>query len=77
MTRTSNNASVDHRLFTGGSAARIIVSTDEAALIRLWVAPIPGQTSPAFSARRPRLVWTTREQVAGQSLWLRAAIWLL
>ena len=36
MTRSSNNASVDRRLFIGGSDARIIMSADEAALIRLW-----------------------------------------
>ena len=36
MTRSTNNASVDRRLFIGGSDARIIMSGDEAALIRLW-----------------------------------------
>src|SRR5580700_5255730 len=36
MTGSSNNASVDRRLFIGGSDARIIMSADEAALIRLW-----------------------------------------
>jgi predicted phage-related endonuclease len=36
MTGSSNKASVDRRLFIGGSDARIIMSTDEAALIRLW-----------------------------------------
>ena len=36
MTRSSNKASVDRRLFIGGSDARIIMSADEAALIRLW-----------------------------------------
>jgi hypothetical protein len=36
MTRSSNKASVDRRLFIGGSDARIIMSGDEAALIRLW-----------------------------------------
>ena len=35
MTGSSNNASVDRRLFIGGSDARIIMSADEAALIRL------------------------------------------
>jgi predicted phage-related endonuclease len=36
MTRSSSKASVDRRLFIGGSDARIIMSADEAALIRLW-----------------------------------------
>jgi len=36
MTRSTNKASVDRRLFIGGSDARIIMSADEAALIRLW-----------------------------------------
>ena len=36
MTWSSNKASVDRRLFIGGSDARIIMSADEAALIRLW-----------------------------------------
>ena len=36
MTRRPNKASVDRRLFIGGSDARIIMSADEAALIRLW-----------------------------------------
>ena len=36
MTGSSNKASVDRRLFIGGSDARIIMSGDEAALIRLW-----------------------------------------
>jgi predicted phage-related endonuclease len=36
VTRSSNKASVDRRLFIGGSDARIIMSSDEAALIRLW-----------------------------------------
>jgi predicted phage-related endonuclease len=36
MTRSTNKASVDRRLFIGGSDARIIMSGDEAALIRLW-----------------------------------------
>ena len=36
MTRSSNKASMDRRLFIGGSDARIIMSADEAALIRLW-----------------------------------------
>jgi predicted phage-related endonuclease len=36
MTRDSNKASVDRRLFIGGSDARIIMGADEAALIRLW-----------------------------------------
>jgi predicted phage-related endonuclease len=36
MTRDSNKVSVDRRLFIGGSDARIIMSADEAALIRLW-----------------------------------------
>ena len=36
MTGSSNKASVDRRLFIGGSDARIIMSADEAALIRLW-----------------------------------------
>jgi predicted phage-related endonuclease len=36
MTRSSNKASADRRLFIGGSDARIIMSADEAALIRLW-----------------------------------------
>jgi predicted phage-related endonuclease len=36
MTRSSNKASVDRRLFIGGSDARIIMSGDEEALIRLW-----------------------------------------
>jgi predicted phage-related endonuclease len=31
-----NSASRDRRLFIGGSDARIIMSRDEAALIRLW-----------------------------------------
>ncbi len=35
MTGSSNNASVDRRLFIGGSDARIIMSAGEAALIRL------------------------------------------
>jgi predicted phage-related endonuclease len=36
MTGSSNKAGVDRRLFIGGSDARIIMSADEAALIRLW-----------------------------------------
>ena len=36
MTRSPNKASMDRRLFIGGSDARIIMSADEAALIRLW-----------------------------------------
>jgi hypothetical protein len=36
MTGSSNKASVDRRLFIGGSDARIIMSSDESALIRLW-----------------------------------------
>jgi predicted phage-related endonuclease len=36
MTGSSNKASRDRHLFIGGSDARIIVSADEAALIRLW-----------------------------------------
>ena len=36
MTGSSNKASVDRRLFIGGSDARIIMSGDEEALIRLW-----------------------------------------
>ena len=36
MTRSSNKAGMDRRLFIGGSDARIIMSADEAALIRLW-----------------------------------------
>jgi predicted phage-related endonuclease len=36
VTRSSNKASIDRRLFIGGSDARIIMSADEAALIRLW-----------------------------------------
>jgi predicted phage-related endonuclease len=36
MTGSSNKASRDRRLFIGGSDARIIMSADEAALIRLW-----------------------------------------
>ena len=36
MTGSSNKASVDRRLFIGGSDARIMMSADEAALIRLW-----------------------------------------
>ena len=36
MTRSSNKASVDRRLFIGGSDARIIMGADEAALVRLW-----------------------------------------
>ena len=36
MTRSSNKAGTDRRLFIGGSDARIIMSADEAALIRLW-----------------------------------------
>jgi len=36
MTRNPNRPSVDRRLFIGGSDARIIMSGDEAALIRLW-----------------------------------------
>jgi predicted phage-related endonuclease len=36
VTRSSNKASVDRRLFIGGSDARTIMSADEAALIRLW-----------------------------------------
>ena len=36
MTGSSNKASVDRRLFIGGSDARIIMGADEAALIRLW-----------------------------------------
>jgi predicted phage-related endonuclease len=36
MTRSTNKASVDRRLFIGGSDARIIMSGDEEALIRLW-----------------------------------------
>jgi predicted phage-related endonuclease len=36
MTGSSNKASVDRRLFIGGSDARITMSADEAALIRLW-----------------------------------------
>ena len=36
MTGSSNKASVDRHLFIGGSDARIIMSADEAALVRLW-----------------------------------------
>jgi hypothetical protein len=36
MARRSNKTSVDRRLFIGGSDARIIMSPDEEALIRLW-----------------------------------------
>jgi predicted phage-related endonuclease len=36
MTGSSNKASVNRRLFLGGSDARIIMGADEAALIRLW-----------------------------------------
>jgi predicted phage-related endonuclease len=36
MTGSSKKAGVDRRLFIGGSDARIIMSADEAALIRLW-----------------------------------------
>jgi YqaJ-like viral recombinase domain len=36
MTQSSNKASQDRRQFIGGSDARIIMSPDEAALIRLW-----------------------------------------
>jgi hypothetical protein len=36
MTRGSDKPSVDRRLFIGGSDARIIMSGNEAALIRLW-----------------------------------------
>jgi hypothetical protein len=36
MTRSTNKASVDRRLFIGGSDARIIMSGDEEALIHLW-----------------------------------------
>ena len=36
MTRSSNKTSADRRLFIGGSDARIIMSADETALIRLW-----------------------------------------
>jgi predicted phage-related endonuclease len=36
MTRDSNKASVDRRIFIGGSDARIIMGADEAPLIRLW-----------------------------------------
>jgi predicted phage-related endonuclease len=36
VTQRSNKASADRRLFIGGSDARIIMSGDEAALIRLW-----------------------------------------
>jgi predicted phage-related endonuclease len=36
MARGSNKASVDRRLFIGGSDARTIMSGGEAALIRLW-----------------------------------------
>jgi predicted phage-related endonuclease len=36
VTASSNKARVDRRLFIGGSDARIIMSADEAALIRLW-----------------------------------------
>jgi predicted phage-related endonuclease len=36
VTRSPNKASMDRRLFIGGSDARIIMSADEAALIRLW-----------------------------------------
>jgi predicted phage-related endonuclease len=36
VTRSSNKASMDRRLFIGGSDARIIMSADEVALIRLW-----------------------------------------
>jgi YqaJ-like viral recombinase domain len=36
MTRSLNKASRDRRLFIGGSEARIIMSADEAASIRLW-----------------------------------------
>ena len=36
MTGSSDEGRVDRRLFIGGSDARIIMSADEAALIRLW-----------------------------------------
>jgi predicted phage-related endonuclease len=36
MTRRSNKARADCRQFIGGSDARIIMSGDEAAPIRLW-----------------------------------------
>jgi len=36
MTRNPNRPGVDRRLFIGGSDARIIMSGDEVALIRLW-----------------------------------------
>jgi predicted phage-related endonuclease len=36
MTGSSDEGRVDRRLFIGGSDARTIMSTDEAALIRLW-----------------------------------------
>jgi predicted phage-related endonuclease len=36
MTKSLNTASRDRRLFIGGSDARIIMSGNEAALIRLW-----------------------------------------
>ncbi len=36
MTRSLSKARVDRRLFIGGSDARIIMSGDQAALIRLW-----------------------------------------
>jgi hypothetical protein len=43
MTGSSNNTSVDRRLFIGGSDARFIMSADEAALIlrrrSIWLAP--------------------------------------
>ena len=36
MSRNSDKARIDRRQFIGGSDARIIMSPDEAALIRLW-----------------------------------------
>ena len=36
MTRSSSKASVDRCFFIGDPDARIIMSADEAALIRLW-----------------------------------------
>jgi len=36
MSRNSDKGRIDRRQFIGGSDARIIMSPDEAALIRLW-----------------------------------------
>jgi predicted phage-related endonuclease len=47
MAGSSDEGRVDRRLFIGGSDARIIMSADEAALIRLWREK-RGETEPTI-----------------------------